>query len=455
VFSFRPNVPAEAGVRLMDSTGVDPAGEPPNHSIMNPNASGDGGGSATGTFVLTFADLPSSVAVRLRAPTSGFTVAAFDAAGAAIEGISQSGGPYAPSSACCGQYYQARVIVTRAAGIARLEVNSGGQNVFLDNLAIDGGLPLVDFGTPALGGDLIDRGFYHPAYPGATLRRVDLWLSAATPGTYTVALTARQDSYAGLLLGGATVTAALTPGSATPVSFIFPAAQVAPGSIVTFAMTQVSPEGPVGVFYALAAPLCGLDDPNCVTFNPTIETEGTTAPLDTFRRRAVAVRLFGQPGPPLVVGPAGGPGGAAFGPISCAAGSVATRLTGRAGDDIDQTNLWCSPVSGTTLGAPVLAGGVGGAGGSEYDLPCPSGSALTGVHGTAGTVRAGVQVIDTLGVQCTNLATGARHSSPTVGIPSETPPFALACPAGTVVKGIEGGQGSLLDRISIRCQVPR
>jgi hypothetical protein len=440
----------------MDSTGVDPAGEPPNHSIMNPNASGDGGGSATGTFILTFANRPSSVAVRLRAPTSGFTIAAFDAAGAAIDPsqVSEAGGPYTPSSACCGQYYQARVVVTHAAGIARLEVNSGGQNVFLDNLALGGELPLVDFGTPAGGGDFIDRGFYHPAYPGSTLNRVDLWLTTEAAGTYTVAMTARQNTYDGPVLGVATATAALTPGTSTPVSFVFTEAAVTSGSTVTFAMTQVSPQG-LGVYYSMAQPQCGLADRGCITFNPTVETEGTSPPLDTFRRRAVAVRIFGQPGPPLVVGPVGGPGGSAFGPISCAAGSVGTRFTGRAGDDIDQTNLWCSPVSGTTLGPPALAGGVGGTGGLPYDLSCPTGSALTGVHGTSGIARAGVHVIDSLGVQCTNLGTGDPYTSPTVGIPSDTQPFALACPAGMVVKGIEGGQGSLLDRISIRCQVPR
>jgi hypothetical protein len=193
----------------------------------------------------------------------------------------------------------------------------------------------------------------------------------------------------------------------------------------------------------------------CITFNPIIETEGTTPPLDTLRRNGVHLRIFGQQAPPSVVGPVGGNGGAAFAPVQCPAGSVATALQGRAGDDIDRTELWCSPISGTTLGAAFFAGGVGGTGGGPYNLSCPAGSAITGVHGLVG-VLGGNSIVDTLGVSCRDIATGDFFTSGTVGIASQTgPPFQLECPAGKVVAGFEGRQGNLLDQVSIRCQIPR
>jgi hypothetical protein len=66
---------------------------------------------------------------------------------------------------------------------------------------------------------------------------------------------------------------------------------VTPGSLVTFSM--VSSAGLLSVYYDVGT--CGLNDPNCVTANPTIETEGTTPPLDTFRRKGVSVRIIGMP----------------------------------------------------------------------------------------------------------------------------------------------------------------
>jgi hypothetical protein len=64
----------------------------------------------------------------------------------------------------------------------------------------------------------------------------------------------------------------------------------------------------------------------------------------------------------------------------------------------------------------------------------------------------GGEVVDTLGVLCTDKS-GEVITSQTVGIPAlGTSPFGLSCPAGKSVVGIFGGQGSLLDRIGIYCQ---
>jgi hypothetical protein len=156
---------------------------------------------------------------------------------------------------------------------------------------------------------------------------------------------------------------------------------------------------------------------------------------------------------PTFVGPVGGGGGSPY-TIMCPSGTVATALRGRAGDDIDRTELMCSPVlPGPALGAESSAGAVGGFGGNDYGaaLTCPAGYAMTGIHGLAGTVVWGGNVVDTIGVTCTSVTTGAVYQSGTVGNQTPANPFSLNCAAGKEVVGIAGGQGGLLDRIGIYC----
>ena len=148
--------------------------------------------------------------------------------------------------------------------------------------------------APGLGGtgDRVDRGFYHPSYPGRLLSRVTLWLSADTTGTYTVSMTARAGAYDGPVIGTSTAIVGLTGGAArTPVNFDFAPAAVTPGTLVTFAMTQVSPAPAPGeiVFYHVGT--CNFDA-GCVTPSPFTETEGTTPPLDTFRRNGVSAIIY-------------------------------------------------------------------------------------------------------------------------------------------------------------------
>ncbi|MEX2663549.1 MAG: hypothetical protein WD227_16580, partial [Vicinamibacterales bacterium] len=166
-----------------------------------------------------------------------------------------------------------------------------------------------------------------------------------------------------------------------------------------------------------------------------------------------ACRTATTPEPPVSVGPVGGGGGSAFA-ISCGSDFAATALRGRAGDDIDRTELWCAPKTSLATSA-TLFGSVGGDGGTDYgsQLTCPSGSAMTGIHGRAGEVLWGGNVVDTLGVVCTNPVTSAVVSSAAVGNAAPLAvPFTLSCPAGKQVIGIFGGQGGLLDRIGIVCQ---
>ena len=144
-------------------------------------------------------------------------------------------------------------------------------------------------------GDFIDRGFYLPSYPGTSLSSVTLWMKAATAGTYTVAMTARLSAYNGPVVGASTATFILPANlnANTPVTFSFPSPAVTPGTLVTFAMTQVSP-APTGATADVYYNVCVTD--TCSANNPIIQTNGTTPPLDTFRRNGIAIRLTGSGG---------------------------------------------------------------------------------------------------------------------------------------------------------------
>jgi hypothetical protein len=185
------------------------------------------------------------------------------------------------------------------------------------------------------------------------------------------------------------------------------------------------------------------------TFRLAVEVVDSSTPA---RRILREVTIQIDPSNETMTGTAGGGGGTPFS-MSCSPGYVVTALKGRAGDDMDRTELWCSQVfSPGSYGTASLVNAVGGAGGSPYDFTCPSGMALTGVHGQAGTVLWGGFVVDTLGAKCKNPITLATYQSPTAGNSAGAPAFALDCPPGKVVAGLFGGQGGLLDRIGLICR---
>jgi hypothetical protein len=147
---------------------------------------------------------------------------------------------------------------------------------------------LIDCSVAApSGGDLLERGFYVPSYPGANLRRVDLWLSADTAGSYTFDLTARAATYDGTVLAATQQTVDLNGDilKNTLTTFDFTdgdfAPGVTPGTLVTFSITKVG--GPGTVFYSVASPS------GC----PIKQTNDTSA-LTPIRRDGVTVRIFGD-----------------------------------------------------------------------------------------------------------------------------------------------------------------
>jgi hypothetical protein len=132
------------------------------------------------------------------------------------------------------------------------------------------------------GGDLIQRGFYVTGYGAGTLGAVTLQYVAQTAGTYTVALTANDGAYNGAVIGTAMVSAAVATSGDTPITFNFGAA-VTPGSTIAFSQALLS--GPGSLFFDTGVGPC-----------PGVtETDGTTPPLDVFRRNSVALLITASP----------------------------------------------------------------------------------------------------------------------------------------------------------------
>lgn len=136
------------------------------------------------------------------------------------------------------------------------------------------------------GGDLDDRGFYIPSYPGNSLDSARMVFSTFDPGTHTVILTARKGTFDGPILGSdsATVTILGANPQNVPVTFTFPSVRIAEGSRVCFALSHRS--GPGRIYFSVG-PVSG----GCTS---VVETEGTNPPIDTFRRYGVNLVINGE-----------------------------------------------------------------------------------------------------------------------------------------------------------------
>ena len=136
------------------------------------------------------------------------------------------------------------------------------------------------------GGDQISRGFYVQNYGAGSLGTVTLQYIAGTAGPYTVSLTANAGAYNGPVIGSATASATIAASGDTPMTFNFGNAAVTPGTTVTF--TQLLVSGPGVLFFDTGNGALGVMDNTCPN---VIETEGTTPPLDLFRRNSVALAI--------------------------------------------------------------------------------------------------------------------------------------------------------------------
>jgi hypothetical protein len=142
-------------------------------------------------------------------------------------------------------------------------------------------------------GDQVGRGFYIPQFPGTSLASATMSFSARVAGTYTLRMTVRGGTYAGDVLATGTTDVTLTADDQANVAATFQLGSVAvpEGSTVTFALEIV--EGPSEVvFYSVP----DLGSEAC----PIIQTNGTTPPLDTFRRNGVGIRIDGGAATPPI-----------------------------------------------------------------------------------------------------------------------------------------------------------
>jgi len=139
---------------------------------------------------------------------------------------------------------------------------------------------------PDFGGDRTTRGFYVENFPANSLGAVIVSLaSAGQAGQFTITMTAREGSYDGPFIGSVQRVVDLTTDvTGTEVDFNFANAPVTPGATVTFAM--VVSEDPDDYGYAYYDTGDGTDCPD------VSETNGTSPPLDSFRREAVGLLIY-------------------------------------------------------------------------------------------------------------------------------------------------------------------
>jgi len=154
----------------------------------------------------------------------------------------------------------------------------------------------ADLTCPA-GPIVFDEGVFHGFYvdhlDGASLDAVTLRYFPVGPSTdpFSVTLTARLQTYDGPLVGAPQTRTFFTPIPPGPISvtFDFGGVPVPPGTRVTFG--QVVNATPLGGVLNLDAGPCAVGDASCASCPLFTETEDTTPPLSTFRRRSVAATI--------------------------------------------------------------------------------------------------------------------------------------------------------------------
>lgn len=136
-------------------------------------------------------------------------------------------------------------------------------------------------------GDHTDRGFYVPNFPASAIGRVQLQFVSNKPGEHVFALTARDGTYDGPIIGTAVQTAILggqvQAGYDPIVSFNFYGATVTAGHTVTFAVQDVRVPTDASTYMNVGTGHCSV---------PVWETEGTEPPLDTHRTASMGLTIY-------------------------------------------------------------------------------------------------------------------------------------------------------------------
>ena len=144
---------------------------------------------------------------------------------------------------------------------------------------------LVSCPPTVAGGDNLGRAFYLDSFPGSTLESVTSYFQAVGSGDRTVALTARNATFDGAVIGTDTVSFSAADGdSSIAVLFDLGGNAVTEGSIVTFAYGTIADTG--GTLFMQTT----TSNATC----PIVQTNGSTPPLDTDRRNGLAVVIRGE-----------------------------------------------------------------------------------------------------------------------------------------------------------------
>jgi hypothetical protein len=138
---------------------------------------------------------------------------------------------------------------------------------------------------PNNGEDFASRGFYSLGYPGTSLKTVVLPLSFPAPGQYQLSLAAHSATFDGTLLGTAAVTIAAASTDFQSVTFDYGTITVSQGTPIAFVGAVVSEPAGAGkvLMQIVTEPRCRLT-----------ETNGTDAPLSSFRRGGIAAIINGD-----------------------------------------------------------------------------------------------------------------------------------------------------------------
>ena len=166
-------------------------------------------------------------------------------------------------------------------------------------------------------------------------------------------------------------------------------------------------------------------------------------------------------GAPTYTSRIGGPGGLPDGPDQCPAGAAMTGAVGSVAADqgtgwITGAQLVCSPVTAGTSGAQVgSATAAGSLTGTRSNVTtgtssCPTGSLVTGIQGRGGELVDGFELI------CTALSAAGTLDSESpggyVGGDGGVPVEPITCPAGAVATGMAGNDGQDLDSLGLVCR---
>ena len=169
--------------------------------------------------------------------------------------------------------------------------NAAGSVTAMTTITVNPVVPILLINYPMdpgdTGGDTISRGFYIKDFPGTSLSRVDLWVSASAPWDYTLELTARESSYNGKIVEKSQATKYLY-GDKQLITFNFSSNPVQKNSIVTFSINKIT--GPDSCYYSVHGEYGGIAEGDILV----LQTNGTTPPLDSHRRYGIAIRVYGN-----------------------------------------------------------------------------------------------------------------------------------------------------------------